>query len=171
MSIDSVAAQLGKIFGDRLVMVAAFGSRSQSCAVVRSVTIDDLDHCAALMPKWDKLGVDVPLFIVQEELARALDAFPLELTEIMPPVRSSLAKTSSLRSSFQSPTCAALAKCRHDSCAAPSGGLYRGGRGPTGHDEAGLRRCAAVSRPGHQRGASGRHFPEGTRHSVEPREF
>jgi hypothetical protein len=83
MSIDSLAAQLKDIFNDRLRMVAAFGDSSTSCAVVQSLTIDDLDRCAAHAAKWTKAGLDAPLFIVEGELRRALDAFPLELSEII----------------------------------------------------------------------------------------
>jgi len=83
MSIDTLAAQLQDIFGDRLKMVAAFGDSANSCAVVESVTIADLDRCAAHASKWNKAGLDVPLLIVERDLRRALDAFPLELTEII----------------------------------------------------------------------------------------
>ena len=83
MSIDSLAAQLKDIFGDRLKMVAAFGDNASTCAVVQSLTLDDLDRCAAHAAKWNKAGLDAPLFIVEGELRRALDAFPLELSEII----------------------------------------------------------------------------------------
>ena len=83
MSIDTLAVQLREIFGERLKMIAAFGGNAQSCAVVQNLTIDDLDRCAAHGSKWNTLGLDVPLFIVETELPRALDAFPLELNEIM----------------------------------------------------------------------------------------
>jgi hypothetical protein len=83
MSIDSLAAQLTEIFGDRLRMVAAFGDNAQTCAVVKSLTLEDLDRCAAHSGKWAKSGLDAPLFLVEGELRRALDAFPLELSEIV----------------------------------------------------------------------------------------
>lgn len=83
MSIEPLAAQLKEIFGDRLKMVAAFGDTSNSCAVVQSLTIDDLERCAAHSAKWIKAGFETPLLIVEGELRRALDAFPLELTEII----------------------------------------------------------------------------------------
>ncbi len=83
MSIDSLAAQLKEIFGDRLRMVAAFGDSAQTCAVVQSLTVDDLDRCAAHAAQWAKAGVDAPLFFIEGELRRALDAFPLELSEIV----------------------------------------------------------------------------------------
>lgn len=78
-----MAAQLKDIFGDRLKMVAAFGDTANSCAVVQDVTTDDLERCAAHAAKWTKGGLAVPLLIIQSELGRALDAFPLELAEII----------------------------------------------------------------------------------------
>lgn len=83
MNIDAMAAQLKDIFNDRLRMVAAFGDRATTCAVVQTVTIEDLDRCAAHAGKWNKAGLDAPLLIVESELRRALDAFPLELSEII----------------------------------------------------------------------------------------
>ena len=83
MSIDTLAVQLGEIFGSRLKMVAAFGDDAHACAVVQNLTLDDLDRCAAHGSTWNKFGFAAPLFIVESELSRALDAFPLELNEIM----------------------------------------------------------------------------------------
>ena len=83
MSIDSLAAQLKNIFGDRLKMVAAFGDKAGTCALVQSLTLEDLDRCAAHAAAWTKAGLDTPLLIVEGDLRRALDAFPLELTEII----------------------------------------------------------------------------------------
>jgi hypothetical protein len=83
MSIDSLAAQLKDIFGDRLKMVAAFGDKASTCAVVQNLTLDDLDCCAAHAAAWNKAGLDAPLLIVEGDLRRSLDAFPLELTEII----------------------------------------------------------------------------------------
>ena len=80
---DTLAADLREIFGGRLTMVAAFGGDSHSCAVIQSLTLDDLDRCAALDAKWKKLGLDAPLFLLEPELARSLDAFPLEFSEII----------------------------------------------------------------------------------------
>ena len=83
MSIDSLAAQLKEIFGDRLKMVAAFGETASACAVVQSLTVEDLNRCAAHAAKWTKSGLEAPLFFIEGELRRALDAFPLELSEII----------------------------------------------------------------------------------------
>jgi hypothetical protein len=83
MSIDTLAAQLKDIFGERLKMVASFGGHTHTCAVVQTLTLDDLNRCAEHGSKWNTLGLEVPLFIVEEELPRALDVFPLELSEII----------------------------------------------------------------------------------------
>lgn len=83
MSIDAIAAQLKDIFKDRLKMVAAFGDSANSCAIVQTLTIEDLNRCAAHADKWHKAGLEAPLLIVEGELRRALDAFPLELSEII----------------------------------------------------------------------------------------
>jgi hypothetical protein len=76
---DSPAATLAGIFGDRLKMVALFGADSQSCAFVTSISVDDLDRCAAAFGRKSP----APLLMLVEELSRALDAFPLELNEII----------------------------------------------------------------------------------------
>jgi hypothetical protein len=82
-NVEKLAAQLAEIFGPRLKMVAAFGAGAQTCAVVDTLTVDDLGRCAALSAAWKREGLDVPLLIVHHELARALDAFPLEFSEII----------------------------------------------------------------------------------------
>ena len=80
---DTLAAQLMEIFGPRLKMVAAFGAEPHTCAIVDTVTVDDLRKCAALNGGWKRGKLDAPLLIVRDELARALDAFPLEFSEII----------------------------------------------------------------------------------------
>ena len=82
-SAETLSGDLQQIFGERLKMVAAFSGDSHTCAVVQSLTLDDLQRCAALEPKWNKLALDVPLFLLEPEVARALDAFPLEFSEII----------------------------------------------------------------------------------------
>ena len=83
MSVESLANRLKDIFGDRLRMVAAFGDAAGACVVVESLTIEDLDRCAAYTAKSKTAGLDTPLFFIESELRRALDAFPLELSEII----------------------------------------------------------------------------------------
>jgi hypothetical protein len=82
-STDTLASDLREIFGERLRMLAAFSGNTHSCAVVESLTPADLDRCAEMGSKWKKLDLDVPLFLLEPELARALDAFPLEFSEII----------------------------------------------------------------------------------------
>src|SRR5437667_9598760 len=76
---DSPAATLAGIFGDRLKMVALFGADSQTCAFVSTLTVEDLDRCAAAFGNKPP----APLLMLVDELSRALDAFPLELNEII----------------------------------------------------------------------------------------
>jgi hypothetical protein len=83
-STDTLAADLQEIFGSRLKMVAAFGGDSNTCAVVETLTLDDLDRCAAREKTlWRKQGLNAPLFLLEQELERARDAFPLEFSEIL----------------------------------------------------------------------------------------
>jgi hypothetical protein len=76
---DTIATQLQQIFGDRLKMVAAFGSEPQICAIVDRISVADLDRCAALFGRKKP----APLLMMADELSRALDAFPLEFKEII----------------------------------------------------------------------------------------
>jgi hypothetical protein len=76
---DLPAAKLAEIFGDRLKMVAAFGADAHTCAIVSSITTGDLDKCAEAFGGKKP----VPLLLLANELPRALDAFPLELSEII----------------------------------------------------------------------------------------
>ena len=82
-STDTLATDLKEVFGDRLRMIAGFGSGAHTCAIVASLTFDDLERCAAFGAKWKKLSLDTPLLLIEPELARALDAFPLELSEVI----------------------------------------------------------------------------------------
>ena len=80
---DTLATQLRDVFGDRLRMVAAFGHASHTVAVVDAVTAADLHKCAAYSDGWKKIGLAPPLVMPLGELSRALDAFPLEFSEIL----------------------------------------------------------------------------------------
>jgi hypothetical protein len=80
---DTLARQLQEVFGERLKMIAAFGGNASTCAIVQTLTITDLDQCAAFGAGWKRLGLDPPLLILVDELPRALDAFPLEFNEIV----------------------------------------------------------------------------------------
>jgi hypothetical protein len=80
---DTLAAQLRDVFGDRLRMVAGFGHAAHTVALADSVTASDLDKCASFCPSWKKAGLPPPLVMEVDELSRALDAFPLEFSEIL----------------------------------------------------------------------------------------
>jgi hypothetical protein len=82
-STDTLAADLAQIFGQRMRMLAVFGNDTHTCAVVETLTLDDLDRCAAMDARWKQLRLDTPLFLIEGDLPRALDAFPLELSEII----------------------------------------------------------------------------------------
>lgn len=80
---DTLAAQLQDVFGDRLRMVAAFGHAAHTVVIVDTITPSDLDKCASFCPGWKKIGLPPPLLMSVGELSRALDAFPLEFSEIL----------------------------------------------------------------------------------------
>jgi hypothetical protein len=97
--IESIAADLHRVFGDRLRSLLTFGvtvhpgaagvgARREgdllhTLAIVASLSAADLTSCATLSSAWIGRGLATPLILREEELVRSLDAFPLELTEIM----------------------------------------------------------------------------------------
>jgi hypothetical protein len=80
---DTLAAQLRDVFGDRLRMVAAFGHAAHTVVIADTLTLSDLDTCASFCPGWKKIGFPPPLLIPVHELPRAIEAFPLEFSEIL----------------------------------------------------------------------------------------
>jgi hypothetical protein len=88
---DRVVAALRAVFGDRLRSVVAYGPHVEdghdgtfSClALVKSVTVADLEACAARTHGWQREGIATPLLLPEEEFRRSLDAFPLEYAEII----------------------------------------------------------------------------------------
>jgi hypothetical protein len=78
---------LQHIFGDRLHAFASYGqpgaTPAPSLALVRSITADDLDKCAAHAAAWHRAGCATPLLLTREEFAGSLDAFPIEYGEIL----------------------------------------------------------------------------------------
>jgi hypothetical protein len=77
-AIGTTTARLQEIFGNRVKMICAFGE-SHTCAIVDTITVADLDKCASAFAK----SKPAPLLMLTDELARALDAFPLEFNEII----------------------------------------------------------------------------------------
>jgi hypothetical protein len=84
---DRLVKTLQDIFGDRLHAVVAYGiDRSDglsSLALVSSITVADLDACAAHTSGWQRDGIATPLLLPEDEFQRSFDAFPLEYAEIM----------------------------------------------------------------------------------------
>jgi len=78
---------LQDIFGERLHAVAAYGqpgaNPATSLALVRAITADDLDKCAAHAAAWSRAGCATPLLLTRDEFAASLDAFPIEYGEIL----------------------------------------------------------------------------------------
>ena len=92
---DHVVASLRGIFGGRLRSVVAYGvgdggrvlsdpAHPLSClALVSSLTLGDLEACAARAHGWQREGIATPLILPEEEFRRSFDAFPLEYAEII----------------------------------------------------------------------------------------
>jgi hypothetical protein len=86
-----VATDLSAIFGSRLRSVVAYGAHLDgqtdapvNCLVlVDSLSIADLDGCAARATAWRRAGIATPLVLAVDEFRQSLDAFPLEYGEIL----------------------------------------------------------------------------------------
>lgn len=85
--LAGMIGDLQRIFGDRLEAVVAYGRRAQdpvpSFALVRSLTMDDLNAMATAAPVWHEARAATPLVLPRDEFAQALDAFPIEYGEII----------------------------------------------------------------------------------------
>lgn len=85
-ALTALAADLHRIFGNRLHSVCAYGSAAdevQSIALVDRLAFEDLTACLPLANGWDAQGLAVPLILERDEFARTLDVFPLEYGEII----------------------------------------------------------------------------------------
>jgi hypothetical protein len=85
--VAAVLHDLQHIFGERLQAVVVYGrpdANPQPClALVRSITAEDLDHCAGHVGTWHRAGCATPLLLTRDEFAGSLDAFPIEYGEII----------------------------------------------------------------------------------------
>jgi hypothetical protein len=87
----SLSDDLRRVFNDRLRSVVAYGPHVEgdgdaplTClALVASLTIEDLQTCATLAPRWERAHIATPLILPESEFRRSLDAFPLEYGEII----------------------------------------------------------------------------------------
>jgi hypothetical protein len=78
---------LQHIFADRLQAVVAYGQPGASpapcLALVRTISAEDLDACAARVNAWHRAGCATPLLLTKDEFAGSLDAFPIEYGELI----------------------------------------------------------------------------------------
>lgn len=85
--VTQVLNDLQQVFGDRLEAVVAYGWRTggpvPTLALVRSLSIEDLNACAARTRTWRSSGAATPLLLTRTDFARSLDAFPIEYGEII----------------------------------------------------------------------------------------
>jgi hypothetical protein len=87
----AVSSELQAIFGARLRSVVAYGAHLDNhsdgpvtcLALVDTLTVTDLDACAARAAGWHRAQIAVPLILPTDEFRESLDAFPLEYGEIL----------------------------------------------------------------------------------------
>jgi len=86
-AVKPVVDDLHRVFADRLEAIVVYGWRSRgpvpTLALVRSLSVDDLNACAARTGAWRRAGAATPLLITRADFARSLDAFPIEYGEII----------------------------------------------------------------------------------------
>jgi hypothetical protein len=90
-SAEVLLGDLRRIFGGRLRSVVVYGGILEgdtsapltALALVNTLSIADLEACAARNPAWDRAGIATPLLLPEDEFRRSLDAFPLEYAEII----------------------------------------------------------------------------------------
>ncbi|MDQ3421443.1 MAG: hypothetical protein M3541_22180 [Acidobacteriota bacterium] len=88
-ALEALAADLQRIFGNRLHSVCAYGAAAdtdadiRSIALVQSLDFEDLAACVPLTAGWGNRGLAVPLLLERDEFRRTLDVFPLEYGEII----------------------------------------------------------------------------------------
>lgn len=91
VSAPALVGDLRAIFGQRLRAVVAYGPAVDghrdapitTLVLVASLTVEDLEACAARVAAWTRAGVHTPLLLPEDEFRRSLDAFPLEYGEIL----------------------------------------------------------------------------------------
>jgi hypothetical protein len=90
-ALDSLAVDLGRVFGARLHSVAAYGLDApatsprvlHALALVNRLSFEDLAGCAPLASGWRRRALAVPLILERDEFLRTLDVFPLEYGDII----------------------------------------------------------------------------------------
>jgi len=85
-AIGKLQQDLRQVLGPRLVALIVYeahGMLVHTLAVAQRLESEDLARLAPLAAGWEKAGLALPLFFGQSELARSLDAFPLEFAQIL----------------------------------------------------------------------------------------
>lgn len=100
-SVAKLQRELHQIFGPRLQSLIAYGlhrpkaeshashhatheaARTQTLAIVETLTVADLKGCAEKTDAWHDAGLATPLLLAAHEFDRSLDAFPLEFGAIL----------------------------------------------------------------------------------------
>jgi hypothetical protein len=88
---DTLVADLRRVFGSRVQAVVAYGPAVDgqadaplAClALTDTLTLADLEACAARTAEWERRRIAPPLLLTADEFRRSLDAFPLEYGEIL----------------------------------------------------------------------------------------
>ena len=88
---ETLVTDLQRVFGSRLRAVVAYGPAVDghaeaplTClALTDTLTVTDLEACAARTTEWERRRVATPLLLTGDEFGRSLDAFPLEYGEIL----------------------------------------------------------------------------------------
>jgi hypothetical protein len=100
--VSILEAGLREIFGSRLQSLVAYGlhaaapasgsvphgahvepARTQTLAIVETLTGADLTACAGRAERWHDAGLATPLLLGANEFGRSLDVFPLEFGAIL----------------------------------------------------------------------------------------
>jgi hypothetical protein len=81
-ALTRLAADLGRVFGDRFVALVAYGP-TRSAAFASAIRADDLEALAPLCDGWQRDGLETPLVLTTREFERSLDAFPFEYGAII----------------------------------------------------------------------------------------
>ncbi|HEU4935069.1 MAG TPA: hypothetical protein VFT39_01365 [Vicinamibacterales bacterium] len=88
--LNSLASDLGRVFGVRLRSVVAYGLDTPATpkllhglALVDRLAFEDLLKCLPYVPDWRRRSLAIPLILELEEFLRTLDVFPLEYGDII----------------------------------------------------------------------------------------
>jgi bifunctional DNA-binding transcriptional regulator/antitoxin component of YhaV-PrlF toxin-antitoxin module len=90
-ALGGLGADLRRVFGARLLSLAAYGLDAPApasrliytLALVDRLSFEDLVRCAPLAADWRRRSLAVPLILERDEFLRTLDVFPLEYGDII----------------------------------------------------------------------------------------